>query len=259
MDLKAHKDLLRRQFAVQAKAYSRTAKFRNAENVTPMIELARPKGSDRMLDVASGWGFVPLAFASLVSRVTGIDLTPEQVELARQLAAERKVSNVEYLEGDAEDLRFGTGDFDLVTCRFTFHHFGDPEKVLFEMKRVLAPGGRIVLYDYLAASDEKKAARHNEIELARDPSHVRIYSHREFAALFKKCGLAEDGRITTLLQRHFNHWMSFVDADEATCRKTRKLLEAAGEGNKTGLGIRIRDGELSFTHSCAAFLLLPKA
>lgn len=258
MDLKAHKDLLKRQFAVQAKVHPKTIQFRRTENVAPMIDLAKPQPSDRAVDLATGWGFVALTFAPLVKSVVGVDLTPEMVALARKVAADRGVKNVEYVEGDAEDLKFGPGSFEIATSRFTFHHFGDPEKALFEMKRVLVPDGRIVLYDYLASSDEKKAARHNEIELARDASHVKMYSEREFQAFFKKCGLVMKAKITTYMKRHFHHWMAFVDPSEAVVKKTRKLMEETIDGNKAGLGIRDRDGELGFTHTCVAWLLAPK-
>jgi len=258
MDPKPHKDLLRKQFAAQARVHSKTIQFRRTENVAPMIDLANPNVSDRVVDVATGWGFVPLAFAPLVKSVTGVDLTPEMVALARKVALDRGVKNVDYVEGDAEDLKFGPASFEIGTSRFTFHHFADPERALREMKRVLTPDGRIVLYDYLASGDEKKAKRHNEIETARDASHVKMYSDREFQALFKKCGLAVRGKITTLMKRHFTHWMAFVDPTEAILKKTRKLMEESIEGNMAGLGARDRDGELNFTHTCVAWLLSPK-
>ncbi|MFN3486905.1 MAG: class I SAM-dependent methyltransferase, partial [Planctomycetota bacterium] len=189
MDLEAHYELIRRQFAIQARVHSRTVALRHAENVAPMVDLADPRPSDRVLDVASGWGFVALMFAPRVRSVTGVDVTPEMVELARREAAARGVGNVAYEVGAAEDLRYGAGSFEIVTCRFTFHHFADPERALFEMKRVLTPDGRVVLYDYVASSDGAKARLHNEIEKARDPSHVKMHSEREFEGLFRKCGL----------------------------------------------------------------------
>ena len=258
MDLKAHHDLIRRQFALQAKVYPQTVQFRHNESVMPMVDLARPVPEDRLLDVACGWGFVTLGFSPYVKTAVGIDLTPEMLTLARKVAADERVSNVEYETGSVEDLRFGTGSFEIVACRFTFHHFGDPEKALFEMKRVLTPGGRIVLYDYLASADEKKAKRLNEIELARDPSHIRTYSDRDFQAFFRKCGLEAKGRIITLLKRHLEHWMAYVDPSEATLKKVRRMMDDSIEGNKAGLGIRDRGGQLSFTHTCVAWLLQPK-
>lgn len=258
MDLKAHHELIRRQFAVQARVHPRTAALRHAENVAPMVDLAAPAPSDRVLDVACGWGFAALAFAPRVRSVTGVDLTPEMVELARREAAARGLRNVEVEPGMAEDLRFGAGSFEIVTCRFTFHHFADPERALFEMKRVLTPDGRAVLYDYVASPDEARARLHNEIEKARDPSHVRMYSEREFAGLFRKCGLKARGRIVTLLKRDFDAWMDFVDADAAHRARVRRMLEETIEGNKAGLGPRRRGERLTFTHTAVAWRLVPK-
>lgn len=258
MDLKAHNEAIRKQWAGLSRDLAGKSKSRPEEPVVPVIELAAPKRTDRQLDIACGWGFVALAFAPRVQSIMAIDLTPDMVELARRIAAERKISNVEYAVGEAEDLRFGSGSFDLVTCRLTFHHFADPQKALFEMKRVLAPGGRVVLYDYLASADEKKAKRHNEIELARDPAHVRMYTLKEFQAFFKKCGLEERGRVTAYMKRDFDEWMDAIGAPDDRRRKTRKLLEESIEGNKAGLGPRARGGKIGFNHTCVAWLLVPK-
>jgi SAM-dependent methyltransferase len=259
MDLKAHRELLKKQFALQAKAHSRTARFRHAENVMPLLDLAQPKATDRLLDVACGAGFVVFSFAPHVKSAVGVDLTPEMVELARKAAAERGAANVEFAEGEAEDLRFGPAAFEIVTCRLTFHHFAQPEKALFEMKRVLTPDGRIVLYDFLAPADAKKARSLNEIESARDASHVRTLSEREFQALFRKCGLEAKGKIVTLWKRDFEQWMAFLDPGEAALRKVRRMLLDTVEGNRAGLGVREREGRLTFTHTCAAWLLVPRA
>ena len=258
MDSSEHKETLRRQFEVQARVHEETTKYRHTENVVPMLELAAPESEDRLLDVACGWGFVALEFAPSVQSAVGVDLTPAMVDLANAEAARRGVSNVQYVEGDAEDLRFQEESFEIVTCRQTFHHFGNPEKALREMRRVLAPGGRIVLYDFLAPADEGKAARLNEIESARDSGHVKIYRHVEFKDLFERCGLVEKGRITSLLRRRFDHWMAFVDAGDDQRKKVRAMIEATMEDNGAGLGPRVHEGDLTFTHTCVAWLLTPR-
>ena len=258
MDPLDHKEALRRQFETQARLHEETRKYRHSENVVPMLELAAPVSEDRLLDVACGWGFVALQFAPRVQSAVGVDLTPAMIDLAKAEAARRRVSNVQYVEGDAENLRFQAESFEIVTCRLTFHHFGDAAKSLREMKRVLTPGGRIVLYDFLAPADEGKATSLNEIELARDPSHVKTYRHVEFKELFKQCGLVEKGRITSMFRRHFDHWMAFVGPDDDRKKKVRALIEATIEDNGAGLGARIREGVLTFTHTGVAWLLQPE-
>lgn len=256
MDPAAHKELVRSQFSLQAKHHPTTVKYRRGENVVPMIDLAEPQKSDRVLDVASGPGFVALQFSGKVRAVVGVDLLPEMNAMARKTAADQGVANVEFIEGDAEDLKFPDGSFEIVTCRFTFHHFGDPGHALTEMKRVLAPGGRIILYDFLASSDEEKAKVHNEIELMRDPSHVRIYRLEEFQDLFGKAGLREAGRVTTLMKRNFGEWMAYLGADTTLLDRVRARFEETVDGDATGLGVRISDGKIVFSHTCVCWKLM---
>ncbi|HVR82746.1 MAG TPA: class I SAM-dependent methyltransferase, partial [Planctomycetota bacterium] len=204
---------------------------------------------------ACGWGFVAFAFSPLVRSITGVDLTPEMIELAKKLADERGVPNAAFSVGDAQELSFEPGSFDLVTCRAAFDHFDDPEKALRAMTRVLAREGRMVLYEFVAPADLQKAHFYHEIETARDPSHRWSSSIHEFEELFWKCGLEEGGRIINLLKRDFEAWMSGLDAQRETKEKVRGLIEDSIQGDKAGLAPRLRGGKLTFTHSCVAWLL----
>lgn len=99
-------------------AYPGGGTNRAIEKIQPMVELAKPTMWDSVLDVASGWGFVALAFAPRVRSVTGIDLTPEMVQLGEKLAKERDVSNVDFKKG-------GTHSFVIsLMASFTFATFG---------------------------------------------------------------------------------------------------------------------------------------
>jgi ubiquinone/menaquinone biosynthesis C-methylase UbiE len=222
-----------------------------------MIELARPAAHESALDVACGWGFVTLAVAPLVRSAIGIDLTPEMVELAKKLAAGSSISNADFEVGDAEDLPFKAGTFDLVLCRAAFDHLGDPERALREMKRVLAPGGRIVLYEFVAPATPDKASFYNRIESARDPSHLRSFTVEEYRRFIRECGLEESGRVITLLKREFESWMSYADSSNETRQEVRSLLLDSIKGDRAGLAPRLQGGVLSFTHTCVAWLLVP--
>lgn len=258
MDSSAHKDLVRKQFAHQARAQAAAGYLRRVERVTPMIELAKPKPADRVLDAACGWGFVLQAFAPRVRAGIGVDLTPEMIELARKAASAKKIANVEFLVGDVEELKFSPGSFDIVACRASFNHFYDSEKALSEMKRVLSPDGRIVVYEYVAPPEPEKAGLYLEIERSRDASICQTLSLKGYGELFEKCGIKEAGRVTTLFKRDLDEWMAPVDPDAQARARTRKLLEGSIEGDKAGLGARLRGQKITFTHKCVAWLLVPK-
>ena len=91
----------------------------------------------RLLDVASGPGYVAAAAAELGASAVGVDFSSEMVALAS-----RRYPGLEFVEGDAEALAFPDGSFDLVTINFGVLHLARPDTALAEARRVLKPGGR---------------------------------------------------------------------------------------------------------------------
>lgn len=253
LDTKKHKAIVRESYAARARAWSDAV--RPGENVGPMIDLAMPKHTDRMLDVACGAGLVALAFAPLVERITGIDLTPEMIALAQQRAAEKKIQNAQFEIGDAEALTFPAATFDIVACRSTFHHLLRADRALHEMARVLKAGGRIVVYDLLAAEDPKKAERHNEIMKLRDPSHVHVFSVSEWLDLVRRCGLHVAAKIVAMVKREFDDWMAMVGADAQRLARVREELVATEPGDKAGLGVRVKGNRITFSQTAGIWLL----
>ena len=73
-----------------------------------------------MLDVACGTGNAAIPAAAAGGEVTGLDITPELFEDARRRAAEAGVE-IEWVEGDAEDLPFEDGSFDVVALDLRLH------------------------------------------------------------------------------------------------------------------------------------------
>jgi ubiquinone/menaquinone biosynthesis C-methylase UbiE len=79
--------------------------------------------------------------------VTGIDMTPEMLAKARAAAAEMGVTNVEFVEGEAERLPFADASFDVVISNGVIDLVPDKDAVFAELYRVLAPGGRMQIAD----------------------------------------------------------------------------------------------------------------
>jgi ubiquinone/menaquinone biosynthesis C-methylase UbiE len=112
-----------------------------------LLERARPRPGERVLDVGCGTGIVARGAAAIVGstgQVTGLDASPHMLEVARAAgAAEGRA--VQWREGRAEALPFREGEFDLVLCQYALMFFADPAAALAEMRRVLASGGRAAL------------------------------------------------------------------------------------------------------------------
>jgi SAM-dependent methyltransferase len=109
-----------------------------------VLERAGAGPGVRMLDVATGAGNVSIPAAQAGAEVTGLDLTPKLLEVARERAAAAGVQ-LELIEGDAEDLPFAADSFDRVTSCFGVIFAPRHEVAAAELVRVARPGGRIVV------------------------------------------------------------------------------------------------------------------
>ncbi|MEX2080902.1 MAG: methyltransferase domain-containing protein [Dehalococcoidia bacterium] len=181
---------VQQQFGPVAAAYAVSAVHTSGPDLDAAIEAADPQAADLALDIATGAGFTAFALAARCLRVTALDLTPEMLAQARRIAAERGLSNVEFVEGDAEKLPFGDSSFDVVTCRVSAHHFGDVPRFLGEVARVLRPGGRLAVVDTISPEDPALDSFCNAVELLRDPSHGRNYTATEWLRMCGEAGLS---------------------------------------------------------------------
>jgi 2-polyprenyl-3-methyl-5-hydroxy-6-metoxy-1,4-benzoquinol methylase len=101
----------------------------------------------RVLDVACGTGNLAIPAAKAGAAVTGVDIAPNLLDAARRRAAREGVT-VELDPGDAEDLPYPDGAFDLVLSMYGAMFAPQPERVAAELLRVCRPGGRIAMANW---------------------------------------------------------------------------------------------------------------
>ena len=111
-----------------------------------VADAGAPPGS-RVLDVATGTGAQALAFAPSAAEVVGVDISDAMLRVAR---SRPRPSNVQFVEGDATELAFPTGYFDVGCISFALHEMPAAvrDRVLRELARVTRPGGTVVVVDY---------------------------------------------------------------------------------------------------------------
>ena len=107
-----------------------------------VVERLTPRAGDRWLDLACGTGAVAERACAAGSRVTGLDLTPELLDAGRAKAADAGVE-IEWVEGDAEQLPFEDESFDVVVSTIGVMFAPDHGRAASELARVLRPGGRL--------------------------------------------------------------------------------------------------------------------
>ena len=103
-----------------------------------------------VLEVAVGTGLNLPLYPDDVS-VTAVDLSPEMLELARKRVSDLG-RDVDLREGDAHDLPFADASFDSVVCTYGLCNIPDEARAVAEMKRVLRPGGKLLLLDHIRSS-----------------------------------------------------------------------------------------------------------
>jgi SAM-dependent methyltransferase len=107
------------------------------QTIDPLLDAVRVKSGVRLIDIATGPGYVAAAAAKRGATVLGIDFSSAMIEQATQLHP-----GIDFRKGDAEHLPLGNGLFDAAVMNFGILHLGRPEMALMEAGRVLRDGGR---------------------------------------------------------------------------------------------------------------------
>lgn len=124
------------------------------------MKLCALQPGERVLDVATGTGdlaFLEAAAVGPEGEVTGVDSCAAMLDVARR----RQDAAVAFEEGDAMDLRFPDGSFDVVTIGFGLRNVADRGQALREFRRVLRPGGRLVVLDFSTPTSRVLKAVHD--------------------------------------------------------------------------------------------------
>lgn len=215
-----------------------------AESIAKIVEVTALTGREHVLDLATGGGAVAAALAPGAAEVIGIDMTPAMLEKAEERKRDEGLENVRFEVGNVVDLQYADSSFDVVTCRNSLHHFIEPAKVVAEVSRVLAPGGRFLVVETIASEDPDVHRLFDETDRLRNRSIVHVYSQTELEKLFSAGGLTTTKVIDIPRRTKFSRWVGLPYLEEATIAEIRRRVE------HENLGIQVArrdDGDLELT------------
>ncbi|SFB60718.1 phosphatidylethanolamine N-methyltransferase /phosphatidyl-N-methylethanolamine N-methyltransferase [Amycolatopsis marina] len=158
---------LRRYWDKHSRNYDRQMGFADRKFFGDTRQWVCGQAHGRVLEVAVGTG-LNLPFYSDDATVTGVDLSPAMLEQAR-LRVEELGRPVDLHEGDAQRLEFPDDSFDTVVSTFSLCAIPDERVAIAEMRRVLRPGGRLVLADHVVSTSAPVRLIQRLLELVSIP------------------------------------------------------------------------------------------
>lgn len=179
-------------------------------------------------EVGAGTGNFLALFDGVAGRQIAVDLTPAMLEQAgtRHPAMELVVA-----DGAALPLR--SRSIDLVTSAQALHHIFEPIPVLREMRRVAAPGGRVLIVDQVATERVEEAQMMNKLDHLRDPSHAGCRPPSAFRINVRAAGLEIEDEAIHDSQDRLSTWMS---PDEFPLERIKAVETFVAEhGHETGM------------------------
>ena len=179
-----------------AQGYDRSFRSLTSRLAEPLLDAAYVTAGTRVLDIATGPGYVAGLAAQRGANVVGADIASAMVELARTLNP-----GIDFRQADAHVLPFEDASFDAVVGNFAILHLGRPEQAVGEFARVLAPGGRLALTVWDTPDRARflgvvidafgEAGARPPEDVPAGPDFFRFAADDEFDALLGGSGLEE--------------------------------------------------------------------
>ncbi len=175
-----------------ADKYDSTWSSSTRQFIGPLLDAANVLSELAVLDVGCGPGYVSAAAALRGANPTGLDFSGEMITIAKRLSP-----NIEFREGDAQNLPFKDRTFDRVVANFALLHLAKPEQAMAEACRVLKPGGRFGFTTWAKVSenpfvklvdDAIQAHANVDVNLPPGPPFYLFESENEFRKALERAG-----------------------------------------------------------------------
>jgi len=232
-----------------------------SQAVGPLLDAVHLRQGARLLDVATGPGYVAAAAAERGARAVGIDFSASMVARARTV-----YPAVEFQEGDAEAIAFPDGAFDAVVMNFGMLHLARPERAMAEAARVLKPGGSFAFTVWAKPEDAvgfgiilKAIQAHGNlgVQLPQGPSFFRFSDPAECDRTLREAGFGNVRVVSIPQVWRFNAPDELFDAIYNGGVRIRAILRAQSSEALEAIRTAAREAAKRFTDQGVIDLPMP--
>jgi len=235
-----HDRALQEAFDGQAARFEKAPVQQDPAALARLVAFAALPAGSRVLDAGCGPGLVSEAFLDAGHRLQGIDLSGEMVRRARARCA-RFADRARFEQGSLFELPEGQA-FDAAVSRFVLHHAADPVAFLRAQAERVRMGGIVVASDHTTDVEPAGAGWHQEIEVARDRTHVHNLAPGEMVDALARAGLVRIGFVEEEFELDFDEWF---DRGTPSMPKAR-VREMVESGRARGFDpVRRADGGIT--------------
>ncbi|TWC59654.1 MULTISPECIES: class I SAM-dependent methyltransferase [unclassified Burkholderia] len=232
------------RFDAIADNYAKSEVHETSPSLTMLRELSDGRSDLEICDVACAAGHAAFAFLGRAKAMVGVDPSPNMLRNFVSLGT-AKQAPVEAIEAYAESMPLPDGRFDFVVCRLAAHHFHDIGRALAEFRRVVRPGGSVVVIDLHGDDDPERDGVNHQLEVLHDPTHIRSYTIARWRELIEHAGMRITRLERDLTERPggvaLARWCDIANSGDAAHAAMITLLDHTPVPTLAAIGVRRDD------------------
>jgi len=223
-----HADTVQQQFDPRSRAYLDSAVHASGPDLAHAERWLQKRGEARTaIDVGCGAGHLAFAMARHLHEVIASDPSPGMLATVADSARSRGLVNLSVSQAPAEKLPFGDDSFDLAGTRYSAHHWLELAPALAETRRVLRPGGALLVIDLLGDDRPLVDTHLQAMEVLRDPSHVRNRTAAQWHAAIEAAGFGVQEFARHPVRLDFAAWIARMRTPPEAEAAIRRLQRGA--------------------------------